>query len=863
MARGDTVTNFARCIGGMRLIPQWFMWRLELDAIEGKYLKTPCPLNGAPAAIDAGLPSSWHTYEAVAAAVAALDVAGRPTRYAMGFRLTPGCGYFLLDIDKCITDGALSAIAAKLVAAFPGAMMEYSSSLRGVHVLGRYAGVVEHRSMCKLHNMEFYTQDRGIAFGLDDACQGSADTMFDVQWLVDEYFPPRSSIDEGVAPEYRGPFDDEVLITKMLGSSSAIAKMSGKASVQQLWAGEVPQSSEADMALASHLAFWTGRDQVRMERLMRRSGLVRDKWNTRRPGGTYLTYTIGNVCAGGGDVYVEPQRSMAAVDAAYMVLPQVEGSLVTTVYAAPVAGQRVSPEVFENIEALIGEISACGTELDMVNDIMPKVHAAGVPSAFQSKVVNAWMKKMKLWGNTQRIADVRLQLFPPVEVKSGDIAMPDWAANYCYVLESDYFLNVANGARMTMTGFQAQFNRLMPLSEQGRRGNAAEYALNLWGMPTVERVGYKPDEDVYYEWDSVRYANLYSPSSVPECMPLTEAGVRGIEAFKALLWDMCGRREAVFLQMLYWFAHNVQFPGRKIRWAPLLKGINGDGKTLLFTVLRAAMGYRNVKVTGNSVLTASGGFNDWSTGAAVNIIEEIYLTGKIRYQLYNATKEMITNDVLSINAKGRLAYMTPNYTNHAAATNHNNGVPLEPSDRRWFVIFTPWSDMASMLAYCGLDAAGWKDRTGSVDHAWRHCAGELRAWFLSLPIPAEFDINGTAMLTPEKRRMMASSVDDIESLAETVIAEGGYGVTNTVISSGCFSKLLTMRALQDGIEVPKTAAWSHMLGRLGFSKIEKYLKWDRATHIIWVKDGTNEDNHAIRLELDKSRPAANSTPNLP
>ncbi|MFR4804189.1 MAG: hypothetical protein ACLT98_13270 [Eggerthellaceae bacterium] len=45
--------------------------------------------------------------------------------------------------------------------------------------------------------------------------------------------------------------------------------------------------SAADMALCSHLAFWCGRDAGRMDRIFRRSGLMRDKWDSRRGGSTY------------------------------------------------------------------------------------------------------------------------------------------------------------------------------------------------------------------------------------------------------------------------------------------------------------------------------------------------------------------------------------------------------------------------------------------------------------------------------------------------------------------------------------------------------------------------------------------------
>lgn len=70
-----------------------------------------------------------------------------------------------------------------------------------------------------------------------------------------------------------------------------------------LWDGDLKHSalehykedhSAADLALCNGLAFWTGRDPDRMDRLFRRSGLMRDKWDTRHSsdGRTYGQMTI-------------------------------------------------------------------------------------------------------------------------------------------------------------------------------------------------------------------------------------------------------------------------------------------------------------------------------------------------------------------------------------------------------------------------------------------------------------------------------------------------------------------------------------------------------------------------------------------
>jgi putative DNA primase/helicase len=74
----------------------------------------------------------------------------------------------------------------------------------------------------------------------------------------------------------------------------------------RLWNGDTtdyPSPSEAELALCQHLAFWTGRDGARMDRLFRQSGLMRSKWDSRRGVTTYGAMTIATACERTRDTY--------------------------------------------------------------------------------------------------------------------------------------------------------------------------------------------------------------------------------------------------------------------------------------------------------------------------------------------------------------------------------------------------------------------------------------------------------------------------------------------------------------------------------------------------------------------------------
>lgn len=111
------------------------------------------------------------------------------------------------------------------------------------------------------------------------------------------------------------PVTDEVILIR-----AASAKWC-RALFAPLWLGEwrkprsghdpqrqrYPSQSEGDLALCRILAFWTGRDAPRIERMFRRSGLYRrDKWNKVHfpvTGETYGQHTILVACLSTSKVF--------------------------------------------------------------------------------------------------------------------------------------------------------------------------------------------------------------------------------------------------------------------------------------------------------------------------------------------------------------------------------------------------------------------------------------------------------------------------------------------------------------------------------------------------------------------------------
>lgn len=109
--------------------------------------------------------------------------------------------------------------------------------------------------------------------------------------------PTATPVPAAEAPAPRHDLTDEQLLAK-----AAEAKNGDR--FEQLWCGDMtgyPSQSEADLALCNLLAFWTGPDPARIERLFSQSALAdRGKWRERAD---YRQDTIGKALAGRTEYY--------------------------------------------------------------------------------------------------------------------------------------------------------------------------------------------------------------------------------------------------------------------------------------------------------------------------------------------------------------------------------------------------------------------------------------------------------------------------------------------------------------------------------------------------------------------------------
>lgn len=303
------MTELPQALRPLAAYNQWMVY-LAVPKSDGKTDKFPADFRTGQV-VSAHDAQFWTTSDQAIASAAHFG-----SQYGVAFVFTEQDPFFFIDIDGAWDGTQWNPIAQQVCQLFAGAGIEVSRSHTGLHIFGTYTPGSMPRHACRNGELglEFYHTKRFVALTGINAT-GDAGRNFDavLQAFVATYMPPRADDgleagewSDGPVNHWRGPADDTVLIERAMRSQSANSTFGNRARFAELWNRVEPvllvafpdgtggiDESRVDAALAQHLAFWTGNDCERMERLMQQSKLARDKWE-RADGqfGTYLRRTI-------------------------------------------------------------------------------------------------------------------------------------------------------------------------------------------------------------------------------------------------------------------------------------------------------------------------------------------------------------------------------------------------------------------------------------------------------------------------------------------------------------------------------------------------------------------------------------------
>ena len=281
---------------GMREFRQWVCWRSEER--DGKRTKVPySPLTGARS----DDPTTWATLQEARDAVARRSYGGR-SYTGMGFVFTaddPFCG---VDLDNCLNPDTreVHPWAMEMVQELDS-YTEISPSDTGLHVIVR---ATLPKGGNRKDRVEMYDQGRFFTITgnrLAGTVHQIEDRQTQISTLHTRLFPSHK---HNTSPRNNPPTSTNLEDSEILQRSMS-ARNGEKFAA--LWTGDrtgYASDSEADLALCSMLAFWTGPDRDRIAALVASSGLARDKWNRE----DYRHRTITRALSSATDFY-SPDRN--------------------------------------------------------------------------------------------------------------------------------------------------------------------------------------------------------------------------------------------------------------------------------------------------------------------------------------------------------------------------------------------------------------------------------------------------------------------------------------------------------------------------------------------------------------------------
>ena len=400
----------------------------------------------------------------------------------------------------------------------------------------------------------------------------------------------------------------------------------------------------------------------------------------------------------------------------------------------------------------------------------------------EEALIMAWRKKLnELTGNliaqkTLKKEVMKCRRRDIAEAKSKEDHTPVWLMPICYVATENAFYDTTCGVSLSPASFDLKHGmELMPPEGEDAPPNGRpvvqpkDYALNVLKIPRVDSTIYYPlhkGEDSYFEYPKGSgrfFLNIYSRNSVP--IPVPDHAERAETLLRGHLAHLVQEPWLIDLLIDY-LAMMVQFPGRKIRWSPFFQSGEGAGKGILGKVISAVLGARNVRIVSPEILSSQ--WNDWAQNTQFILLEEVHIPGERRERVINSIKQVITDDVISVNKRNTHAQCdVPNFANLWAFSNYKDALHLKNDARRWLVIYSPLQT-ASQIA--GLNESGHFEKL-----EWLFSpegASALRYYLSTCGISDGFPVNGPAPHTNYRDEVILSSKNPLHLMVEELIEDG-------------------------------------------------------------------------------------------
>lgn len=269
--------------------------------------------------------------------------------------------------------------------------------------------------------------------------------------------------------------------------------------------------------------------------------------------------------------------------------------------------------------------------------------------------------------------------------------------NWIYIAQDDRIYNLYTGEYYKREAFNAMFH--MPELKNAMFNILIKYNL----INKVSRLEFDPEEKPVYTRNKIKHGNTYI---APDIDPVKGDVAPLLDHFTYLFPDKYERD--IILDFIGFL---IQFPGRKIRWMPIIKGHKGIGKSIIAEqILLPMIGLSNLGKVDNVLLKSD--FNAWQLNKQLIVFEELNVgdTQKEKRVFTERLKSFITDNLSKAHRKGMDPYDVINKACCLAFTNFDDPVIITMDERRFCMIKTEAAPKADkyyekFIKWCATNAA--------------------------------------------------------------------------------------------------------------------------------------------------------------
>lgn len=230
----------------------------------------------------------------------------------------------------------------------------------------------------------------------------------------------------------------------------------------------------------------------------------------------------------------------------------------------------------------------------------------------------------------------------------------------------------------------------------------------------------------------------------------------------------------------------VQYQGFKIKWAPLIQGVEGNGKSFLSLCVEAAVGTRYTHWPRADQISEK--FNAWLFDKIFIGVEDIFVP-ESQQEVIEVLKPMITGESLAKRAMNTDQVNANIVCNFILNSNHKGAIRKTKNDRRFAMLYCAQQQESD------LDRDGMRGTYMQDLYDWARDGGyAIVAELLhTMPIPPEFDPKGAcqrAPMTSSTEEAIGASHSSIEQEILEAVEQGMSGFADGWISSIALGKLL-------------------------------------------------------------------------